>query len=366
MPVNKFFRLLIMFSALGCGQSLAQEQDEIDPAALRPYWLGQEPGTAAATAPYILSAEERAKFNGTFGIDLSHYSFDIDNDDPVCKTQQGYESPACSCTIDWQAVADNQILFAYSKASDAANTDLSFRRVWSELKAKHDSKVLFRGAFHFLRPSVDAATQARTFLNAVGAVGGRKPAQLPPVLDIEWSNKRITPGTPEFDACPTDRRTTNDQGKTFCDMWYKVHPEDIAVAAKIWIDIVEYATGQQVIIYTNPTAWWNPVMKAKGADLMKRQPVWTSRYTSQGPRYNPKWDDEGGSPKWKMAPIPMGATFPAGSKYDIAHFWQFSEAAYLPPKLFTCGGNAVRKAMDMNWVPVDKNEYLPLFGVGTP
>lgn len=190
--------------------------------------------------------------------------------------------------------------------SAGAGTDLSFKRVWSDLEQKHASKVFFRGAYHFLRPGVDANAQANAFLKAIGATEGRRPAQLPPALDIEWSNKRIFPGTKEFNECPVARRTKNDEGKYFCDMWYRVNPSDIASMAKTWIDRVEAATGRPVIVYTNPTAWWNVVMTPAEDRLLSTRGVWTSRYTSVGPLYDQKWTAEGGSPKWKMAPLPRG------------------------------------------------------------
>jgi GH25 family lysozyme M1 (1,4-beta-N-acetylmuramidase) len=359
------------------GNVLAQEQDEIDPAVLRPYWISGG-GLAPAAAPYTLTAADRQKLQGTFGLDLSHYTFDIDGRPPSCKTPQGYLDKKCSCTMDWKALSDNGLLYVYSKASDAAGTDLSFARVWSELKSRHEAKTLFRGAFHFLRPSVSAEVQAKTFLDAVGAVDGKKPAQLPPALDIEWSNKQVALNSPEYSECPPNRRLyvkgqTRDKDRYYCDMWYKIPSPEIAALARAWIDLVEKATGQRVIIYTNPTGWWNPVMKESGLDLMTRQAVWTSRYTSDGPRYDAAWNAEEGNTgergrrnaKWGMAPLPVGAMYPnPGLKiYDIPHFWQFTESGYLPSNVLTCDGTSKRKQLDMNWLPITNAGYPKLFGV---
>jgi GH25 family lysozyme M1 (1,4-beta-N-acetylmuramidase) len=332
-------------------------QDQIDPAALRRFWVGDILPVAAAP-PYVLTSQERAKFPGSFGMDLSHYSFDIDAGNPVCKTPQGYATAACSCVADWQAVVDNGVRYVYSKASDGSGLDLSFAKFWTDLKAKHEAKVLFRGAFHFLRPGIDADRQADAFLHAIGAVNGQKPAQLSPVLDIEWSNKAIIPNTPEFLACPASRRTQNDQGKFFCDMWYQVPSATIAVIAKKWIDRVEQATGAPVTIYTNPTAWWNPVMSSDGDDVLRNRAVWTSRYTSAGPQYNPHWTVLNGSPFWKMAPLPRGASYPPDNgRYSIAHFWQFTESSFLATNFLTCGGHLQKKALDLDFIPVSGNDY---------
>src|SRR5262249_22311366 len=150
---------------------------------------------------------------------------------------------------------------------------------------------------------------------------------------IEWSNRQIVPGTPDFNACPVSRRTKNDEGKYYCDMWYKETPAAIAAKAKKWIDRVEQATGLAVAIYTNPKAWWNPVLTpSEDAVLLGGRAVWTSRYTSEGPKYNASWTAEGGSPKWKMAPLPRGASYPQDT-YSVPHFWQFTESGDLPAPL---------------------------------
>jgi GH25 family lysozyme M1 (1,4-beta-N-acetylmuramidase) len=346
--------------AIAAAAPIADEdvsQDQIDPAELRRFWIGDIAPVAAAP-PYVLTSEERAKFPGTFGIDLSHYSFDIDPSNPICQTPQGYATAACSCVADWQAVMNNGMRYVYSKASDGSGLDLSFAKFWTDLKAKHETKVVFRGAYHFLRPGIDPDKQADAFLHAVGAVNGQKPEQLSPVLDIEWSNKRIIPNTPEFLACPVSRRTENDQGRFFCDMWYQVPSATIAAMAKKWIERVEQATSLPVTIYTNPTAWWNPVMSSNGDDVLKNRPVWTSRYTSAGPQYDPRWTALNGSPFWKMAPLPRGAAYPpANGRYSIPHFWQFTENSFLAADFLTCNGRSQRKSLDMNFIPVSENNY---------
>jgi GH25 family lysozyme M1 (1,4-beta-N-acetylmuramidase) len=230
------------------------------------------------------------------------------------------------------------------------------------MAAKHASKVLFRGAYHFLRPGIDAKTQADAFLAAIGATETKKADQLPPGLDIEWSNKRIIPDTPAFKACPADRRTQSDDGHFYCDMWYTKSAGEIVKLANEWIDHVSKATGRPVIIYTNPTAWWNAVMGTAGDSLSRTQAIWTSRYTGRGPAYNPKWTKEGGSPEWKMAPLPHGASYPT-AKYTTAHFWQFSENGLLSAKAFTCAGKLESRSMDMNWLPVSAADFRTLFGV---
>jgi GH25 family lysozyme M1 (1,4-beta-N-acetylmuramidase) len=341
-----------------------ESQDQIDPAGLRSFWAQDNepvPAAAAAPPPFILTKAEAAKFNGTFGIDLSHYAFDIAPKNQACQNQQGYLTEACSCVADWQAVSKSGVRYVYSKASDGSGVDLSFAKFWSDLRPTHEAKTLFRGAFHFLRPGVDPDRQADAFLRAVGALNGQKPAQLSPVLDIEWSNRLIKPDTPEDKECLGRWRTRNDKGDQICDMWYAVPSATIAAMAKRWIDRVEQATGLQVTIYTNPTAWWNPVMSANGdAILSNNRPVWTSRYTGPGPQYDRRWGALNGSSDWKMAPLPRGASYPRNpppARYYPAHFWQFTESGFLESNFLTCDRRSVRKAVDINFIPVGENNY---------
>lgn len=355
---------LVTIAVLPAPHALAQQnqeevtnQDEVNPALVRPFWLGAALAPQPAAPPYVLTAGERTRFQGTFGIDLSHYTVDRDPNNQKCKTQEGYADPACSCSVDWQTVSDNQILYVYTKASDGSGVDLSFSQLWAQLGPQHTNKKIYRGAYHFLRPGVDADTQAATFLKAIGATNGTKPAQLSPVVDIEWSTKRILPGTDAFNACPVARRTEDDNGNYYCDMWYQLSAGEIGVLAAKWIADVESATGQPVTIYTNPTGWWNKVMTSSQDALLNGRAVWTSRYTSAGPQYDPRWTAQNGSPTWKMAPLPRGASYPTGTTYSIPNFWQFSEAALLPTNLLICAGRSTRKSVDMNWIPVTSDQY---------
>ena len=73
-------------------------------------------------------------------------------------------------------------------------------------------------------------------------------------------------------------------------MWHTMKASEIAALAKRWIDRVEAATGRPVIIYTNPTGWWNEVMTKEEDDLLADRAVWTSRYTRTGPAYVDGWE----------------------------------------------------------------------------
>jgi GH25 family lysozyme M1 (1,4-beta-N-acetylmuramidase) len=351
----------ILSPSLPSAQDLAID-DDLNPASFRR--LSDPEAGPQAAAPYFLTPEQRAQYGGTFGVDLSHYSFDIGNGASTCKTQAGYANPACSCTINWQNLTDNGLLFVYSKASDGEGIDLSFRRVWSELESRHAAKTTFRGAYHFLRPDVDADKQADVFLRQVGAVNGQKPTQLPPVLDIEWSNKKVNGSESFYSVCKAKNRITTIGSTEYCDMWFQKQSLEIAAMARKWIDRVEQATGRPILIYTNPTGWWNSMMTpAEDTILLNSRAVWTSRYTSAGPDYNPNWTDHTGGAHWKMAPLPRGASYPPNA-YTVAHFWQFTESGRLPQRAFTCAGHGESRPLDLNWLPVSAAETRALFGVG--
>ncbi|MGY3591494.1 GH25 family lysozyme M1 (1,4-beta-N-acetylmuramidase) [Bradyrhizobium sp. USDA 4341] len=355
----------MIVALLSCASAWTQEasQDEVDPRELRRFWIGTQAGTKALPAArYTLTPQERLRFAGVFGADLSHYSFDLSTSGS-CATPSGYTDPKCSCRADWDKFLSNGIVYIYSKASDGDTADLSFPRFWSEMASRHAAKSMFRGAYHFLRPDIDAKTQAKAFLTAIEATNGKRPDQLPPALDIEWSNKRIIRGTPAYESCPANRRTRNDRGNYYCDMWYTKSADQIVALAREWIELVSSATGRPVILYTNPIAWWNPVLGNTGDLLTRTQAIWTSRYTGSGPTYDPRWTKQGGSPEWKMAPLPHGASYPSG-KYTTAHFWQFSENGALTTDAFACGGKLENRSMDMNWLPINKADYELLFGVG--
>ena len=80
--------------------------------------------------------------------------------------------------IDWERVANDEIDFAYIKASEGG--DLVDRR-FAENWAAAGAAGLDRGAYHFFTLCRPGADQARNFLNAVPY----REAELPLALDLE-------------------------------------------------------------------------------------------------------------------------------------------------------------------------------------
>jgi lysozyme len=90
--------------------------------------------------------------------------------------------------IDWKALADDGIAFAYIKATEGESfRDANFATNWAD--AAHAG--LLRGAYHFFTLCRTGADQARNFIAQVP----RDPDALPPAVDAE-SMDPCTSGTP--------------------------------------------------------------------------------------------------------------------------------------------------------------------------
>ncbi len=165
----------------------------------------------------------------THGIDVSHH--------------QG--------RINWTEVAAMEvngirISFAFLKATEGiTRQDRQFKRNWE----KAGEAGMMRGAYHFFHPSRDAAKQAENFINQVKL----KPGDLPPVLDIEVSNRRSK--------------------------------KEIVEGAMEWCRLVEEHYGVKPIIYTSP-GYYDKYL----ADEFKDYPLWIAHYHEELPRmHHRKW-----------------------------------------------------------------------------
>jgi lysozyme len=107
-----------------------------------------------------------------YGIDVSHHQGDI----------------------DWRAVADDDIRFAYIKATEGGDfTDARFQENW---RAAHEAG-LDRGAYHFFTLCRPGREQAEHFL----AVATPDPDALAPAVDLELAgNCRRRPRPADVDA----------------------------------------------------------------------------------------------------------------------------------------------------------------------
>ncbi|MCB0518335.1 MAG: glycoside hydrolase family 25 protein [Lewinellaceae bacterium] len=151
---------------------------------------------------------------GVHGIDVSHYQKHI----------------------DWQAIAAQDVQFAFVKATEGETfQDTLFCKNWLEIK----EAGIKRGAYHFFRPTVPAATQANNFLSWITLSNG----DLAPVLDVE-----VVDG---------------------------VSPDDLRAGIHTWLDIVENTYKIKPIIYTHQKFFNNYL-----AGYFTDYPIWIARYTS--------------------------------------------------------------------------------------
>jgi lysozyme len=91
-------------------------------------------------------------------------------------------------TVNWQAVKNSGITFAFAKATEGTTfTARTFARNWSEMKRVG----IIPGAYHFGHPGSDPVAQARRFAATVkNANGGKFSGALQLVLDIEVTDGR--------------------------------------------------------------------------------------------------------------------------------------------------------------------------------
>ncbi|HET6626536.1 MAG TPA: GH25 family lysozyme [Nocardioidaceae bacterium] len=156
-------------------------------------------------------------------------------------------------SLDWSKVGadDQDIKFAFVKATEGRTyTNPYFAGDWSGTK----SVGLYRGAYHFARPSTGtAAAQARFFVNTVGAMNTR--GILPPVLDLE---------------------RTGNLGVAALRTW-----------TATWLSTVRKLSGRTPIIYTSPSFWENHMGNSAA---FTGYPLWVAHYGVNSPRVPGGWD----------------------------------------------------------------------------
>ena len=179
-------------------------------------------------APQVQASDTHAARSNALlqGIDVSHY--------------QG--------EVDWDSVASAGMSFTFIKATEGVRyVDPRFDVNQQGAKAAG----LLAGAYHFFHPSVDPVAQAEHFL-ATAPVGR---GWLPAVLDLEKSP---------------------DHGQA----------NDIAEAARTWLEHVEQATGCRPLVYTN-RSFWQTHLDSTLAEF----PLWYAQYADQPrpPENAPDW-----------------------------------------------------------------------------
>jgi GH25 family lysozyme M1 (1,4-beta-N-acetylmuramidase) len=167
------------------------------------------------------------------------------------ETTPGIDVSKWQAEIDWQAVADDGIAFAFVRVSDGlTHRDAYFQTNWTEAQ----QAGLAVGAYQFFRPDQDPAAQADLLIEEMGTLSS---TNLPPVIDVE-----------------------DDGG---------LSPSQVEAAVRVWVDRVEAATGVKPIIYTGAYFWRDNV----ASDAFAEHPLWVAHYTKDCP-YTPdpwtRWD----------------------------------------------------------------------------
>jgi lysozyme len=153
--------------------------------------------------------------------------------------------------IDWRNVASlSRIKFAFCKATEGSRlVDPEFSRNWQLIK----EAGLYRGAYHFFKPNVAAREQATHFIKVVKEI---LPGDLPPALDVEWTNDRTS-------------------------------APQLVEAVATWVDLVEITLGRKPIIYT-AAAYWDDALH--GTSRFGMNPLWVTHYTLKDqPRIPQGW-----------------------------------------------------------------------------
>ncbi len=151
-------------------------------------------------------------------------------------------------SIDWQAVKNSDVSFAFAKATEGITyIDPYFSKNWQQMKAAG----LLRGAYHFFRPLRDANEQAQNFLKVVG---GFESGDLPPVLDLEHYPEEVE------------------------KQWKQINLNQRIERVQQWLDIVEAATGYQPMIYTS-SGFWKSYMD--DTQVFTKYPLWIANYTTK-------------------------------------------------------------------------------------
>jgi lysozyme len=188
-----------------------------------------------------------ARADSVFGIDISHYTKDN-----------------CGCPMNWDLVASKKIVFVYSKVSDSNRfTDPAFESYWRGLE---NHPKIYRGAYHFLRPEADPVAQAKYYLALIDKAGKMQPRDLPPGLDLEWTNL-------PSDPLDEDRHH---------DAWMHTEPDEIISKVLKWLEYVKNATGRTPIIYTNAYWWTRRIKDEKKIKAFEKYPIWISDYSKGG------------------------------------------------------------------------------------
>ena len=176
----------------------------------------------------------------------------INNPLVVCAdgdTVDGIDVSYYQGNIDWQAVKDSGIEFAFIRVSDGLSfIDPKFEQNWIGAK----EAGIIRGVYQFFRPARDPIAQADLLLEKMGEL---EEGDLPPVIDVEAVD-----------------------GQT---------PEQISNAVRLWIERIESSIGRKPIIYSGKYFWNDNVKTIEFSEY----PFWIAQYGPVCPDLPLAWDE---------------------------------------------------------------------------
>lgn len=154
-------------------------------------------------------------------------------------------------SVNWTSVKNSGKKFGFTKATEGNYyTDRYLTANLSGMKANG----MYRGAYHFARPSIDPTVQADFFCNAVSkANGGNFHGVLQLVLDLEVSDSKT--------------------------------PAQVWSWTQTFIARVKYRTGRPGIIYTGYYFW---VDNVGNPNNNLNCPLWLAAYVSNPSAYVPR------------------------------------------------------------------------------
>jgi lysozyme len=148
---------------------------------------------------------------------------------------------------NWDAILRSNIKFVFLKASEGTGyVDYTFKMRWDFVK----KLGLFRGAYHFFRPSKDPIDQAKLFCKTVGPLNDM---DMPLVLDWEVTDK-------------TPPKTDKENALKF-------------------LTCVKDLSGKTPIVYTSPSFAVDMCMDIS----FYQYPLWVAHYGVKSPRIPAPW-----------------------------------------------------------------------------
>jgi lysozyme len=257
-------------------QTLADEPSRADlfQQFIVPKNKGQDDQARAAAllGPFVFPIDttydktmNRPRVNVMFGIDISHYE---------------------GANIKFNQLKQQNVRFVYAKATQGIGyKDGRFAEYWAALAALPPDQKVSRGAYHFLSSSGDGIAQADRFLKFLEENGELQPADMPPVLDLEW-----------------DIATKNGP-----DRWQGQGPDEIIDTVLAWLKRVEERTHKIPIVYTARTWWHERGIPEEKFARLNHYKVWVADYS-------------------KSSHAVETPVVPNNSHFDL---WQFTEQAQL-------------------------------------